>query len=161
MMKSFFKGRIIYAKILILFLVVSCSGDDESDEITDTPVEITIEGDYFGTSMAGGFNTPVSITVRRTGPDSFNGDFFGTSDGTPCCTTDGSRDGNLSFEVDGDEINNFMVNFNNTIQSCGGVFLGTGTVEEDGSLVLDVFISTNCDGATDTDSVWRLRKRGS
>lgn len=71
----------------------------------------------------------------------FRDPFFISSNFTPCCGE--KNDGTISFKIEGNQILNFS--YNDTIPDCTGVFSGTGTIDSNGNLEINI-TGSDCDG---------------
>ena len=136
---------LLLAYSFTLVILSSCGNEEDEEEIVmddSEPVPLTVvnyKGEWNGN--LGFSNVSISTTIDTVGTNSFQGPFFISSSFTPCCGV--NNDGTISFQVDGDQIVNFR--YSDTIPNCEGTFLGSGSIQSNGNLEIDI-TGTDCDG---------------
>jgi len=133
------------AILLSTFLMISCGSDDNNDDDDQpTPEE---SNRYRGlwnstTSLNRTFSdVAVSGTIDEVSTGNFRGEFFISGNFTPCCGE--FNDGTVSFTIEEGKITSFT--YFDSIPNCPGTFNGSGVVNTDGSLLIDI-TGTDCDG---------------
>lgn len=100
----------------------------------------------------------VSAEVEQGSDGSYTGQFYyntmGNAKFTPCCGGPGN-DGNISFDLDGDQITNWRY-----IQvapdyrgGCPGDYTGSGTFNPTSNRLVIEFTGTDCDGFHDEGKI--------
>jgi hypothetical protein len=134
--------------LFILFIVASCSDETKMEQEKEEE-EISIAGDYTGTWDDNIYTAfPISAKLSESRTNHYNGPFFYSQNGSfvPCCMDSGNN-GQISFEVKGDSIINFIYNQNLQFYmgGCPGIYTGSGTINDSGWLLID-FTGDDCDG---------------
>lgn len=137
------------AYLLILTIcLASCDKDDSAEVQMEEIEEPTFHGKYSGgwTSRAASgsvySNTAASASINESSTDQWSGDFFFSSNQTPCCGNP-TNNGSLLFTLRDSTITNFR--YFDSVIGCGGLFEGEGRLEENGSITID-FTGRDCEG---------------
>ncbi|GMN05370.1 hypothetical protein MTsPCn5_07580 [Croceitalea sp. MTPC5] len=139
----------IYKLILCGIVVTfgSCSDSDDSEPMEEPSVELTtaLSGFYVGSIAADQGLADTSVIIRPNGTDRFNGEYFGTSNFTPCCNVEGN-DGTLNFQVEGLQLLNMAVRLDSELPPCTANIDGNGeaTLSEEGNRLVFNLIQDGC-----------------
>ena len=153
--------KLTFFSCCLLTMIFSCGGDEEDVNVTEGESSNDgIAGRYVGgwtsdpptSSKYEGISISAIFTEVREGE--FAGEFFFTSSYKSCCG-DNPNDGTLSMFVVGNEITSWR--YVDQIPNCNGIFEGSGTVADDGRLLIE-FTGSDCEGEHADASLF-LRKQ--
>jgi hypothetical protein len=144
-MKAYFK---IFIVIGLISLFASCKevNSKQTKEVVSNGFTLT-SGNYTGlwnseSTKRTFTDLPVSATINEVASGQFTGGFFISNNFTSCCNS-GENDGVISFTIDNNMLSDFK--YDDIIPNCNGLFIGSGTLLEDNSIIINV-TGNDCDG---------------
>ena len=157
--KLFFLGY----PLLFVFLLSGCSSNDDTNEngndnSDDTVNEVVVDleeisGEYSGLASNATVSDDISMRIiPRSSEGQYTIEFYGFSDLTPCCNSNGRPDGTGSLSMENNQLT-MNINWSSDSPECSGTYTGSSGTFGMGRVIIEMVVDLNCLPSEDIQTI--------